>query len=91
MMDESRCRLRFCAFCPNLCRSAWPAAHDEAETPSALALLAVSLAEGAVADTPEVRAALARRAMAASCRSACPYGIDVPALIDALLEAARAG
>lgn len=90
-MEELHRRLRFCAFCPNLCRSAWAAAHDEAESPSALALLAVSVAVGAVADTAEVRAALARRAMATACRSACPYGIDVPALIDELLEAARAG
>lgn len=90
-MDEPRHHLRFCAFCPNLCRSAWPDAHDEAETPSALALLAVSVADGTVADTPAVRLALARRAMAASCRSACIYGIDVPALIDALLGDRRAG
>lgn len=84
-MADALDRLRFCAFCPNLCRSAWPHPHAEAETPSALALLAVAIAEGAVADGPEPRAVLARQDMAAACRAACPYEVDVPALVAALL------
>jgi len=73
--------LRFCAFCPNLCRSAWAHPHEEGETPSALSLLTVALATGQVADGAEPRALLSRQDMAAACRAACPYGVDVPALV----------
>lgn len=73
--------LRFCAFCPNLCRSAWPHPHEEGETPSALSLLAVALVTGQVTDGAEPRALLSRQEMAAACRTACPYGVDVPALV----------
>lgn len=89
--EEAVQRLRFCAFCPNLCRSVWPEAHDEAETPSALSLLAVSIVQGAVADGPGPRTALARQDMAAACRAACPYGVDVPALVRQVLGDSHAG
>ncbi len=82
-------QLRFCAFCPNPCRRAWPAAEatqNEAITSSALSTLAMQVAEGRVAFDDDVRAVLMRQDMARACRPACPYGIDVPALVDGVLR-----
>ena len=89
-MNKTLETLRFCAFCPNLCRSAWPHPHEEGETPSALSLLAVAVASGQVADGAGPRALLARQEMAAACRAACPYGVDVPALVADALGPAHA-
>jgi len=82
-------QLRFCAFCPNPCRRAWPAAEaaqDEAITSSALSTLAMQVAEGRVELDDDVRAALMRQDMARACRPACPYGIDVPALVNGVIR-----
>ncbi len=77
--------LRFCAYCPNPCRSAWPAQalQNEAATPSAMALLTIAVLDGRVSADADVRARLADRRMAETCRPACPYGFDIPALIAA--------
>jgi hypothetical protein len=85
--------LRFCSFCPNLCRSAWPAdalPQTESVTPSALARLAVAVALGRIAADPAAVAALRRTAMAAACRPACPYGHPIAALVDAVATSLEA-
>ena len=67
--------LRFCGFCPNLCRSAWPAnerTQTETVTPSAMARLAIAVIDKRVAADRDVVAALGQTAMARTCRSACP-------------------
>jgi hypothetical protein len=79
--------LRFCGFCPNLCRSAWPAtAHVQTETvtPSAMALLAVAVIDKRVAVDRDVVAALEQTAMARTCRSACPYRHDIAGIVERL-------
>lgn len=76
--------LRFCSFCPNLCRSAWP---DDAQpqtenvTPSALARLALALVQREIACDATTARALRQTEMAVACRSACPYGHDIAALV----------
>lgn len=81
--------LRFCAFCPNPCRRAWPAeahAQNEAMTPSALSLLTVHVAEGRIALDRDVEGLLASQDMARTCSAVCPYGLDIPALIGHVLQ-----
>lgn len=92
-MAEPIAVLRFCAWCPNLCRSAWPedGAQREAATPSALSALALMLAEKRVSPDASVSAALGDTAMAEACRPACPYGYDIPAAVAAVAGAAHAG
>lgn len=85
-MDDLR-TLRFCSFCPNLCRSAWPSdavPQTESVTPSALARLAVALADGHFPPDSAAMAALRRTGMAAACRVACPYGHDIAGLVEAV-------
>lgn len=82
-------QLRFCAFCPNPCRRAWPAdmaAQNEAITSSALSTLAMQAAEGRIAFDDDVRALLMQQEMAHVCRPACPYGLDVPALVNSVIR-----
>lgn len=76
--------LRFCSFCPNLCRSAWPddaQPQTESVTPSALARLAVALAHRQIPFDAAARDALGRNEMAIACRVACPYGHDIAGLV----------
>lgn len=90
-MADAIATLRFCAWCPNLCRSAWPdsGAQREAATPSALAALALMLAEKRIGADGAVSAALDDLAMARTCSAACPYGHDIPAAIAAVTDAAH--
>ncbi|MCU0983892.1 MAG: hypothetical protein MUC89_02965 [Acetobacteraceae bacterium] len=92
-MADTIATLRFCAWCPNLCRSAWPesGAQREAATPSALSALALMLAERKVTADAAVSATLADLTMAEACRAACPYGHDIPAAVTAVAGAAHAG
>ncbi|WP_291296367.1 hypothetical protein [Elioraea sp.] len=92
-MADAMATLRFCAWCPNLCRSAWPdgAPQREASTPSALSALTLMLAERRVAPDASIAAALGDTAMAEACRAACPYGYDIPAAVAAVAGAAHAG
>lgn len=92
-MADAMATLRFCAWCPNLCRSAWPddGVQREAATPSALSALALMLAEHRVAPDAAITAALGDTAMAEACRPACPYGNDIPAAIAAVVGAAHGG
>lgn len=92
-MADALATLRFCAWCPQPCRSAWPeaAAQREAATPSALSALALMLAEGRVRPDAAIAAALADTAMAEACRPACPYGHDIPAAIAAVAGVVHVG
>ena len=77
--------LRFCSFCPNLCRSAWPATErvqTETVTPSAMSLLAIAVIDKRVAVDRDVVAALRQTAMARTCRSACPYQHDIAGIVE---------
>lgn len=92
-MADAMATLRFCAWCPNLCRSAWPdgCAQREAATPSALSALALMLAERRIAPDALTAAALTDTAMAEACRPACPYGHDIPAAIAAVAGVVHVG
>lgn len=81
MMAATLPNLRFCAYCPNPCRSALEddTAYLESQTPSALALLAVLVEDRALAWSADVDTALADDSVAVRCRERCPYGYDIPA------------
>lgn len=89
---EALAALRTCAFCPNPCRSRIPAdlaGQLESQTPSALALLALTVVAGLAPAEASVRATLEDLAAARACRSACVYDFDIPALV--LAVAAEVG
>jgi hypothetical protein len=86
-MNQYREMLRFCACCPNPCRRAIPAEHArqvESETPSALALIGLSLIDKRLEFDPEVNDMLSRTEMTRLCRAACPYDHDIAGAIDNL-------
>lgn len=89
-MTADRDLFRFCAVCPNPCRSAIPAdAADhqlESCTPSALSLIALAVVEGRLPFDADTRAALGRTGAARHCRAACPYGHDVASAIESFVE-----
>jgi fumarate reductase (CoM/CoB) subunit B len=86
-MHQHRDMLRFCACCPNPCRRAIPANHErqvESETPSALALIGLSLIDGRMEFDADVNDMLSHTEMARLCRTACPYDHDIAGAIDDL-------
>ena len=87
-MTGRRALLRTCACCPNQCRTALPPREPmqaESLTPSALALVALAVIDGQLANDASVREALGRTAPARACVPLCPYGHDVPTAIDEFL------
>lgn len=77
-----------CACCPNQCRTALAASEPmqaESLTPSALALVALAVVDGQLANDVSVREALGRTAPARACVPLCPYGHDIPAAVDEFL------
>lgn len=94
MVTADREILRTCACCPNQCRVGLsPSAPSQAEslTPSGLSLIALAVLGGQLASGPDTLAALGRTGPARACVPLCPYGFDVPAAIDRLVENLRGG
>lgn len=87
MREEEKDQLYFCAFCPNVCRMNYPSQgipKVETMTPSALAFLAYSIVCGFVDYSDEFSDAFNHLGAACACAEACPYGIDIPSLIQTL-------
>ena len=86
--DAALTQLRLCAFCPNICRAAWPSdlgTFPESQAPSALAYLAIAVIDGFVERSPDVDRALGATDVAERCSPACPYGVDLPASLRAVV------
>lgn len=86
-MPDAREQLAYCAMCPNICRAAWPrerGRYPEAEAPSAIAFLALAVADGRVQGSVDVLAALRRLDVAEVCSGACPHGVDLPHAVRSL-------
>jgi hypothetical protein len=92
-MSDTIKNLRFCAYCPNPCRSAVDEAdpYPESETPSALSLLAVLVADGNVAWDAAINDALSRDRVAIRCADRCPYPFDIPAELKTFRNSRQGG
>lgn len=85
-ISEALRQLRFCAFCPNPCRSGLPldgAARAESTMPSAMAFLCLAVTEGRIVLSEDVRAQLARTETVELAQRECPYGFDIAAALRA--------
>jgi Fe-S oxidoreductase len=85
MIDQ----LRFCAFCPNVCRFYYPGQgipQRESMTSSALAYLGLAVLRGFVDYTKEVDTALSRLEACIACKEACPYHYNIPVGLEKLRE-----
>jgi len=88
-MSQARAVFRACVCCPNQCRSAMDATDRqqiESATPSALSLIALAAIDGVLPHDGDLFAALGRSASAQACVALCPYGYDIPALVQELLQ-----
>jgi len=87
MRKEEKDQLYFCSFCPNICRINYPLQgipKVETMTPSALAFLAYSVIRRFVDYTGEFSDTFNHLEGASACAEACPYGINIPSIIQAL-------
>ncbi len=85
VMDE----IRFCAFCPNICRFNYPTQgipQKESMAPSALSYLGLAALRGFIDFTDDVAATLSQTEAAVSCKDACPYHYDIPGGLKQLAE-----
>ena len=89
MESKSLDQIRFCAFCPNICRINYPTSgvpQKESLALSALAYMAHAVINEFVVYTEDVEKLLSDLEGARSSKEACPYSFDIPALIDKLRE-----
>jgi len=83
MIDQ----IRFCAFCPNVCRFYYPGQgipQRESMASSALSYLGLAVLRGFIEYTQEVDTALSRQEACIACREACPYHYNIPACLEKL-------
>ncbi len=73
--------IRYCAFCPNVCRFNYPAEgipQKESMFASAMSFLGYAASKGLIHFDEEVASALSRLEGVEYCRNACPYHFNIP-------------
>jgi Fe-S oxidoreductase len=91
-MDQVKYQqLKFCSLCQDPCRTLFPAGlkPTESRMSSAMAYLALAVHEKFVDFTPAVETLLGDLEGCSACRAACPHGIDAPALVEEVRDAAE--
>ena len=87
-------QIRFCAFCPNLCRIQYPTSgvpQREYMAPSALAYLGYALLNDLIMYNEEVADVLSKLEAAEACKIACRYHYDIPGSLRTLAAELKAG
>jgi len=76
-------QIKFCAFCPSVCRIYYPRGCTEFEclTPSSLAYLCYAVTNNHVSYTEDVRMILSNLKVCESCEKACPYNFIISTCI----------
>lgn len=85
--------LKICAYCPNPCRRAWPAALAaplESQLPSSLALLALAVLDSRIECDDQIMQALQPAEGTKACVTACSYGLNVLGAVSAAISGRRA-
>ena len=87
-------QIRFCAFCPNLCRTQYPTSgvpQREYMAPSALAYLGYALLNGLIMYNAEVAEVLTKLEACDACKIACRYNYDIPGDLRTLASELKSG
>ena len=82
-------QIRFCAFCPNICRNYYPTQgtqQREYMTPSALSYLAHAVMEKFISYSEDVEKVLLEIEACDSCKEACPYGYNISGHLRAFVK-----
>jgi len=79
MLKNEMDKIRFCAFCPNVCRIYYPSSKIQIEstTPSHLSYLCYAVFYGYLSFTKEVKQTLNDTTATEKCQEACPYGFKI--------------
>ncbi len=87
-------QIRFCAFCPNLCRTQYPTSgvpQREYMAPSALAYLGYALLNDLILYNEEVADTLTKLEACEACKPGCLYHYDIPTHLRALAAELKSG
>ena len=87
-------QIRFCAFCPNLCRTLYPTSgipQREYMAPSALCYLVFAVLNDLISYNDEVAEVLTKLEAVDECKKACMYNYDIPGNLRALAEEFKRG
>ncbi len=87
-------QIRFCAFCPNLCRTQYPPSgvpQREYMAPSALAYLGYALLNDLISYNEDVADTLTKLEACEACKAACLYHYDIPAHLRTLAAELQSG
>jgi len=82
-------KLRFCSYCPNICRIYFPTSgisQKESMTCSALAYLGLAVINGFVEYNRQIADTLSNLAGCEACKGACPYNFDIPGCLRNIVE-----
>lgn len=94
-MDQTAVNeIRFCAFCPNLCRTHYPTSgipQREYMAPSALSYIGYALLNDLLKYNGEIDDVLAKLEAFDECKKACLYNYDVPGHLRTLAQEFRDG
>ena len=79
MSDNQYDNIKFCAFCPNVCRIYYPrdTAQKESLTPSALSFLGLAVLQSFIDFSEEVEEKLTDLKICRACEKACPYNYKI--------------
>jgi hypothetical protein len=87
-MDKTKAdEIRFCAFCPNLCRTNYPTSGiplREYMAPSALSYIGYAVLNDLLKYDDEIADVLNKLEAFDECKKACLYGYDIPSHLRAL-------
>ena len=87
-------QIRFCAFCPNLCRNLYPRSgvpQREYIAPSSLSYIGFALLNELIAYNEEVAAVLTKLEALDACKAGCLYNYDIPSHLRALASELKNG
>jgi Fe-S oxidoreductase len=80
-------QIRFCAFCPNVCRSHYPTSgipQREYMAPSALSYLVYAVMNDLIKYDEDIANVLTKLEACDACKAGCPYHYDIPTHLRAL-------
>ena len=94
-MDQTAVdQIRFCAFCPNLCRNQYPRSgvpQREYMAPSSLSYIGFAVLNDLIMYNDEVATVITKLEACDACKIGCLYNYDIPSHLRALASELKSG
>ena len=87
-------QIRFCAFCPNLCRNQYPRSgvpQREYMAPSSLSYIGFAVLNDLIKYNEEVATVLTKLEACDACKIGCLYNYDIPSHLRTLASELKSG